>query len=103
MMARQQNKESPSARERAIDAYDSARERARDGERASWLAGAREAIELRARDVEQREARRGRLDQRFGLSAIRLREGPGPRPVARSVRLHELGLGGQQVGAVDRE
>jgi hypothetical protein len=30
MMARQQNIESPSARERAIDAYDSARERARD-------------------------------------------------------------------------
>jgi hypothetical protein len=30
MMARQQNIDSPSARERAIDAYDSARERARD-------------------------------------------------------------------------
>jgi hypothetical protein len=30
MMARQQNKESPSARERAIDAYDSALGRARD-------------------------------------------------------------------------
>ena len=30
MMARQQNKPSPSARERAIDAYDSARERARE-------------------------------------------------------------------------
>src|SRR4030095_6722661 len=30
MMARQQNSETQSARERAIDAYDSARERARD-------------------------------------------------------------------------